>query len=696
MERIEQLLQEKNHGVLLTTVTLATEIARTSRKWRPHLRKMIPTLVKILRGLLVNSYALEHDIHGIADPFLQCAILRLLRVLAKGNQKASEAITDILVQVATNTDGGKNAGNSILYECARTILDIPGDQGLRNLATNQLGKFLISKDNNLRFVALQMMTKVIVDLHDHAAVNRHISTIVDCLRDHDIAIKMRALELISALFNHQNVKFLAKELLGYLQVTPDGVFKEQLATKLCTAMEQYAPSNEYQLATLLRVITLAGQYVRDNVSNNFIGLVTQTPQLQQKITKNLFQAVESIIPKPHLLARQQTLVQVTVWCLGEYGDLVVDDQEITEQQILSLMTQLLESSEISILCRHVLITSLAKMSERFPQSSEPIQQLIERYKDSVDVEMQQRSVEFSNLFRWSNSKSTVLDKMPPMPMDLINRISQKLDLGPRDGGDSDVEEEEGHQNGSTSDSINEQGLIRLEDIVQLSDSVSPAGQRELQQQSNLLLDLFDDQTTSTQSLEASRTHPKPAPTQLETLDSLLDLGGSINASNSSSSSAVQVSNNHVDRRALQTSAPSLDDLFADATEMTRSPVGGEKRTMAVFDKDGLVIEFELRKPDPSVATYQLVVYFNNKTATPFVEFDFLAAVPKFVQMQIFKPSSSTIPAISEKKVHQKINLTNTMYGTRPLAMKFKVLYKRKDTGVQVTEQGNVANWPHDF
>lgn len=100
--RVKSLLTERNHGVLLTAVTLIISLCEASPPDAGVIdlfRKLVPALVRILKNLVMSGYAPEHDVQGITDPFLQVKVLQLLRLLGRGNTEASDAMNEILAQV---------------------------------------------------------------------------------------------------------------------------------------------------------------------------------------------------------------------------------------------------------------------------------------------------------------------------------------------------------------------------------------------------------------------------------------------------------------------------------------------------------------------------------------------------------------------------------------------------------------------
>jgi hypothetical protein len=105
------------------------------------------------------------------------------------------------------------------------------------------------------YVALNTLNKVVS--MDTAAVQRHRNIILDCLRDGDISIRRRALELSYALINEQNVRILIRELLAFLEVADDE-FKLGMTTQICLAAERFAPNKRWHIDTVLRVLKLVG------------------------------------------------------------------------------------------------------------------------------------------------------------------------------------------------------------------------------------------------------------------------------------------------------------------------------------------------------------------------------------------------------------------------------------------------------
>uniref|UniRef100_A0A8C7KFE0 Adaptor related protein complex 1 subunit gamma 2 n=1 Tax=Oncorhynchus kisutch TaxID=8019 RepID=A0A8C7KFE0_ONCKI len=385
------LLSEKNHGVLHGAVVLITELCERNPDTLEQFRKAVPELVLMMKGLVMSGYSPEHNVAGISDPFLQVRILRLLRILGRNNDTASDAMNDLLAQVATNTDSSKTAGSAVLYETVLTVMDIKSESGLRVLAVNILGRFLLNNDRNIRYISMTSLQKIVQT--DHNAVQRHRGTIVDCLKDQDASVKRRALELSLALVSAVNIRSLMKELLLFLSSCPPEL-RAHTTSGIFNAAERYAPSQRWHIDTILHVLTTAGGDVRDETVPNLIQLITTATELHCYTVHKLYRALITDISV-------QSLVQVACWCIGEYGDLLLRGEceetepvQVTEDDVLDALETVLQSHMSSPATRGFALTATMKLST---------------------LSHTQRAVEYNALFKKYDHMSPSLSSTAPGP-----------------------------------------------------------------------------------------------------------------------------------------------------------------------------------------------------------------------------------------------------------------------------------------
>lgn len=440
LDGAEALLADRHHGVLLAAVTLILRLCDNEQKAlndvrvnrgsdariananpdsiTRRFRARVPDLVKILRALLHGAYSAEHDVGGQHDPFLQVKLLRLLRTLGQGDAEASDAMSDALANVASNESrSSKNAGAAVLYEAVRCAVGVESVGGLRVLAVNVLGRFLADKDNNVRYVALNALAKVVGN--DAQAVQRHRRTIVECVKDGDVTIRRSALNLVYSLVNAGNVETLAPELLEYLAVA-DPEFKSDVATKIARLSTTFAPSDRWRIDTFVQTLLRGGSHVAREECRSFVALLTNRVALQPYATRALFRAAhDAAFDDAHA-----PLVAVACWALGEYGDDVYQNRlpdepplALTPRDVVDTLKSVLRDARAPRDTRRVAATALAKLAARVPELRSDCVAAVAAFGSALDLEMQQRSVEFAGVFgRGADVAAAALERMPPMAM----------------------------------------------------------------------------------------------------------------------------------------------------------------------------------------------------------------------------------------------------------------------------------------
>jgi len=759
VERVVTLLKDRSHGVLITAIQLMTQVLLleiqsaeydSELPVRDAYLRLVPSLVKILRNLQSGGYASEHDIGGIADPFLQVQLLTLLRLLGTNNEKASEEMNDVLAQVATNTESAKNAGNAILYECVQTIMAINSDDALRVLAINILGRFLLNRDNNIRYVALNTLSRCIVgpDSSDpnsaSSALQRHRTTVVDCLKDPDISIRQRALELIYHLVNDENVETLTSELLNYLVLCPRE-HRSDICARILKVVDKYSPEDRWRLDTLITMLTIAGRECDQMVQNTSIVYITSSSEdLRCYATHKLLKAIRDDD------GTQQGLLIVGVWCVGEFGDLILKPYTYTptskpddNQGPVSISFTALEPDVViqtidNITKRHscpravhqTALTCYAKLSERYasiatPATIEKLHKLVEKHQGSYTLELQLRSCEYSallkaakgdisssngdDIFGGSSDNSKIIaaakEALVRMPVVDMNVFLKKQNI---ENGFGTSSNSNGFENGdgnkqSIANITSSSGATPGGDLLDLNDIFGGGEQNDQSQPPAATTNTQENvakPTTGSNDVDllADIFSAPPAPAASPVINNpTFDIFApqppaqqqqqqhqSNDLSNIIGNTTGVVAGN-VDPFAV-TSTPAPTPLDTSSSTETL-PV-----TVPAFSKEGLEVEFLCHKNDPSdLQKSEIVANFKNTSQFPIYGLNLQCAVPKFVTMDMQPPTSTTVPTASggatldANKVTQSIKVTNTKLGSKNLMMKLKVSFTLNGNKVDFLE-----------
>jgi len=721
-------LKDRHHGVLNAGLQCMVRLLEAHpEEAAAAFRPLVPAAIRMLRHLLAAGFEPEHTIAGITDPFLQVKLLRVLCLLGRRSEEAQEAMNDILAQTATHTETAKNAGNAILYECVQTILRTEAEAGLRMLAVNILGRFLQNRDNNIRYVGLNTLSRIAQD--DLPAVQRHRAVIVDCLKDADATLRARALELVLQIVDRATVEPLAGELLNYLVVAPQAA-KADLCSRIVEVVDKFAPTPKWRVECLLTMLSVAGNHCTPQIVNITIMYICQVEALAANVAHKLFRALRADLS-------QLALVHVGLWCLGEHGDRLLAPCPAADAD--SVAYEAREASEIVDLCEKVaklhsatpltrayLLNALVKLSVRLggsgAEGARRLEALVAAYSESMTVELQQRACEYLLLLQpgWEAVRAEAIARMPPPDPEALKKRRAQFDPS----------EPSASEAGDRSDPDTEGGGLLgagkandfANDFASLGLAPAPAGPSVAGNGGDNLInldDLFGGGPASAPAPApaaaavttpdpfgpgaAAAAAPAPAPAQSDA-DLLADIFSSVPAPTLAPAgpppppqAPAAPQGGAAPPLAGPNGAPMPPQTFGGPPGPAPAPAPAvpQPTSMTVFEKNGLSVALELSKPDPGQpGTTQAVARFLNATSTPMDRLVFQAAVPKYIRLEMRPPSSNSIPANRGGSVTQTMILHNSMHGQKNLMIKLKLQLSVGAKGMDELIQ--VSSFPDNF
>ncbi|KAF2872108.1 adaptin N terminal region-domain-containing protein [Massariosphaeria phaeospora] len=423
-ERIISLMDDTDMGVALSVTSLVMALVQDNQE--QYKGSYVKAASRLKRIVVDNECAEGYYYYKVPCPWIQVKLLRLLQYypppedshVRKLIREALQKIMDSALEMPKNVQQN-NAQNAVLFEAINLVIHLDTEHDLMVQISTRLGKFIASRETNVRYLGLEAMTHLAARAETLDPIKKHQAIIIGSLRDRDISVRRQGLDLLYSMCDPTNAQAIVGELLRYLQ-SADYAIREEMVLKIAILTEKYATDVQWYVDITLRLIAMAGDHVSDEVWQRVIQIVTNNEELQVYAAQNILQYVKADC--------HETLVKIGGYLLGEFGHLIADNKGSNPiEQYLALNAKMRGCSSTT---RAIILSCFVKYVNLFPEIKPQLLQTFRAYSHSLDSELQQRACEYLALASMPTDDllRTVCDEMPPFPertSALLSRLHQK-------------------------------------------------------------------------------------------------------------------------------------------------------------------------------------------------------------------------------------------------------------------------------
>ncbi|KAI0286853.1 Ap3d1 protein [Russula aff. rugulosa BPL654] len=256
LTRLKERLEDQDPGVLAATINVLCEMVR--REPSGYL-SLAPQLFRLMNTSSNNWMLIK--------------LIKLFGFLSPHEPRLVRKLQPPITELISTTPA-----ISLLYECVHTcivggmLLHASGDS-LAELCVTKLATFLQDPDQNLKYIAFLALAKI-VPTHRNL-VAQYQDMILSSISDQDLSIRMRALDLLSAMVTRDNLQSIVQQLLSYL-VRPDSSSLPTAAQSLADNISSSNPDgagpvlaptqlSSYRLTLVRHLLTICSHDTYDNV-----------------------------------------------------------------------------------------------------------------------------------------------------------------------------------------------------------------------------------------------------------------------------------------------------------------------------------------------------------------------------------------------------------------------------------------------
>ncbi|TKY89433.1 hypothetical protein EX895_001964 [Sporisorium graminicola] len=423
--RIIAIMDDDNLGVALAVTSLVMTMAQDHPEaFASSYQKAVQRMHRIV---VENDFTAEYVYYKVPIPWLQVKLLRLLQYYPSPDdptlRKTIEKVLDAIINNSQDSPKNvqhNNAQNAILFEAINLAIQLDTESAVVSKAAVLLGRFILSRETNVRYLGLDTMAHLAACAESLEPIKMHQNTIILSLRDKDISVRRRGVDLLYSMCDVTNAKVIVSELLKYMQIA-DYALREEMVLKIAILTEKFATEYSWYVDTILQLVSSAGDHVSEEVWYRVIQIVVNNEDVQEYAATKVLEHLKSS-------TCHENMIKVGGYILGEFGHLIANDpgaSPIEQFHTLHSRSHLCSQST-----RALLLSTYVKWLNLFPEIREQILYVLNRYRHVLDAELQQRACEYVALAEMPDDDllQTVCDEMPPFAERsslLLSRLHKK-------------------------------------------------------------------------------------------------------------------------------------------------------------------------------------------------------------------------------------------------------------------------------
>jgi AP-2 complex subunit alpha len=423
----------------------------------------------ILTQVVIDGHVQQDYIYyGVGVPWLQVSLFRMLQyyppsedenirnllyqILQTILQSTASPVTPITPNQTKNIQQS-NAQNAVLFEAINLVIHLASIAGegntdnltgvdtqdessvhILNQVASLLGKFIIARETNVRYLGLEAMSHLASHEESLEYLRKHQQTVLLALRDKDISVRRRALDLLYSMCDGSNATSTVQELLRCLS-SADYSLREEMVLKIAILAEKYATESQWYVDVTLQLISQAGAQVPEEVWFRIVQIVTNNEELQEYAAKTVLGHLRASV------GGNESIVKVGAYILGEFGHLIANEAGSGSEPMDQFEALRAKWDSSSPSTRAMILSTYIKFVNLFPEIKGPIMALLRQLALSLDTEIQTRASEYlvmaGDLVGMEEVLITVCEEMPVFEAResaLLRRVHRSALEGEKEGG----------------------------------------------------------------------------------------------------------------------------------------------------------------------------------------------------------------------------------------------------------------------